>query len=409
MGNFAEKVMPNIGLIHFPKNDWTSLEFIIAINWSIHMEITTFGRNTFQKSKGHFSIKIAYYLSAFLVCVLWCVGISPSIANGNNATTSGNNAASSSIQSATQTTSNALNSVILSNTMGGSGGFKLKLGSSPQFNHFSVLDNGNDNQISGTQSSREESGQGGIAASPDFSNWSIWATPVVSGFKNNIAPYTSNGTVSIALMGLEYNYDDTIISGLSYAYSSVDANTTYNGGTLKSVSKTISPYLVYILNDRWMLDTSAGFGQATPETNVSGVTGKTSSQSFFATVGATNTIEMGKVLVRPRASYTVYKDYLAGYINSANTANAPLTSWLYQTKLGGTVSYEAKPFSPFISAYSIFNNWSMTPSTTAPSAYPSTYQVQIGANASKGPFYGTAAFQFQKSTSQFTIYGGIRF
>ena len=401
--------MPSIGLIHFPKNDWTSLEFIIAINWSIHMEITTFGRNTFQKSKGHFSIKIAYYLSAFLVCVLWCVGISPSIANGNNATTSGNNAASSSIQSATQTTSNALNSVILSNTMGGSGGFKLKLGSSPQFNHFSVLDNGNDNQISGTQSSREESGQGGIAASPDFSNWSIWATPVVSGFKNNIAPYTSNGTVSIALMGLEYNYDDTIISGLSYAYSSVDANTTYNGGTLKSVSKTISPYLVYILNDRWMLDTSAGFGQATPETNVSGVTGKTSSQSFFATVGATNTIEMGKVLVRPRASYTVYKDYLAGYINSANTANAPLTSWLYQTKLGGTVSYEAKPFSPFISAYSIFNNWSMTPSTTAPSAYPSTYQVQIGANASKGPFYGTAAFQFQKSTSQFTIYGGIRF
>jgi hypothetical protein len=405
----AEKVMPSLGLIHFPKNDWTGLEFIIAINWSIHMEITTFGRNTLQRSKGQFSIKIAYYLSAFLVCVMWCVGISPSIANGNNATTSGNNAASSSIQSATQTTSNALNSVILSNTMGGSGGFKLKLGSSPQFNHFSVLDNSNDNQISGTQSSREESGQGGIAASPDFSNWSIWATPVVSGFKNNIAPYTSNGTVSIALMGLEYNYDDTIISGLSYAYSSVNANTTYNGGTLKSVSKTISPYLVYILNDRWMFDTSAGFGQATPETNVSGVTGKTSSQSFFATVGATNTIEMGKVLVRPRASYTVYKDYLAGYINSANTANTPLTSWLYQTKLGGTVSYEAKPFSPFISAYSIFNNWSMTPSTTAPSAYPSTYQVQIGANASKGPFYGTAAFQFQKSTSQFTIYGGIRF
>jgi len=401
--------MPSLGLIHFPKNDWTGLEFIIAINWSIHMEITTFGRNTLQRSKGQFSIKIAYYLSAFLVCVMWCVGISPSIANGNNASASGNNAASSSIQSATQTTSNALNSVILSNTMGGSGGFKLKLGSSPQFNHFSVLDNSNDNQISGTQSSREESGQGGIAASSDFSNWSIWATPVVSGFKNNIAPYTSNGTVSIALMGLEYNYDDTIISGLSYAYSSVNANTTYNGGTLKSVSKTISPYLVYILNDRWMFDTSAGFGQATPETNVSGVTGKTSSQSFFATVGATNTIEMGKVLVRPRASYTVYKDYLAGYINSANTANAPLTSWLYQTKLGGTVSYEAKPFSPFISAYSIFNNWSMTPSTTAPSAYPSTYQVQIGANASKGPFYGTAAFQFQKSTSQFTIYGGIRF
>jgi len=87
-----------------------------------------------------------------------------------------------------------------------------------------------------------------------------------------------------------------------------------------------------------MLDASAGFGQATPETKVSGVTGKTSSQSIFATMGATNTIEMGKILVRPRASYTVYKDYLAGYTNSANVTNGELTSWLYQTKLGGTVS-----------------------------------------------------------------------
>jgi hypothetical protein len=118
---------------------------------------------------------------------------------------------------------------------------------------------------------------------------------------------------------------------------------------------------------------------------------------------------MGKVLVRPRASYTVYKDYLAGYTNSANVTNGALTSWLYQTKLGGTVSYEVKPFSPFISAYSIFNSWSMTPPNTAPSAYASTYQVQIGANTSKGPFYGTAAFQFERSTSQFRIYGGIRF
>jgi hypothetical protein len=234
------------------------------------MEIIAFARKTLQKLKGQFSKKIAYYPSLLLIALLWSVVITPSIANDNNA-------ASSPVKSATQATSNALSSIILGNAMGGSGGFKLKLGSAPQFNHFSALDKGDDKQISDTQSSREESGRGGIAASPDFSNWSIWATPVVSGFKNNIAPYTSTGTVSIALIGLEYNHDDTIIAGLSYAYSSVDANTTYNSGTLKSISNTVSPYLVYILNDRWMLDASAGFGQATPETKVSGVTGKTSS------------------------------------------------------------------------------------------------------------------------------------
>ena len=402
MAYVAEKIMPSLGLIHFPTIVRAGIEFRKASERLIPMKITTFSRKNLQKSKGQFSKKKAYYPFAALITILWGAGITPSVANDNNAS-------SSPVKSATQATSNALSSIILGNAMGGSGGFKLKLGTAPQFNHFSALDKSADNQISDTQSPREESGRGGIAASPDFSNWSIWATPVVSGFKNNIAPYTSTGTVSIALMGLEYNHDDTIIAGLSYAYSSVDANTTYNGGTLKSISKTVSPYLVYILNDRWMLDASAGFGQANPETKVSGVTGKTSSQSNFATVGVTNTIEMGKVLVRPRASYTVYKDYLAGYTNSANVTNGALTSWLYQTKLGGTVSYEVKPFSPFISAYSIFNSWSMTPSSTAPSAYASTYQVQIGANTSKGPFYGTAAFQFERSTSQFRIYGGIRF
>ena len=402
MAYVAEKIMPSRRLIYFPTTVRAGIEFTKASERLIPMKISIFSRKNLQKSKGQFSKKKAYYPFAALITILWGAGITPSVANDNNA-------ASSSVKSATQATSNALSSIILGNAMGGSGSFKLKLGTAPQFNHFSVLDKSADNQISSTTSSRDESGRGGIAASPDFSNWSIWATPVVSGFKNNIAPYTSTGTVSIALMGLEYNHDDTIIAGLSYAYSSVDANTTYNGGTLKSISNTVSPYLVYILNDRWMLDASAGFGQATPETKVSGVTGKTSSQSIFATMGATNTIEMGKILVRPRASYTVYKDYLAGYTNSANVTNGALTSWLYQTKLGGTVSYEVKPFSPFISAYSIFNNWSMTPSGTAPSAYASSYQVQIGANTSKGPFYGTAAFQFEKSTSQFRIYGGIRF
>ena len=402
MAYVAEKIMPSRRLIYFLTTVRAGIEFTKSSERVIPMKITTFGRKTLQKSKRQLSQKKTYYPFVALSIILWGAGITPSVANDNNA-------ASSPVKSATQATSNALSSIILGNAMGGSGGFKLKLGTAPQFNHFSALDKSADNQISSTARTHEESGRGGIAASPDFSNWSIWATPVVSGFKNNIAPYTSTGTVSIALMGLEYNHDDTIIAGLSYAYSSVDANTTYNGGTLKSTSKTVSPYLVYILNDRWMLDASAGFGQATPETKVSGVTGKTSSQSIFATVGATNTIEMGKILVRPRASYTVYKDYLAEYTNSANVTNGALTSWLYQTKLGGTVSYEVKPFSPFISAYSIFNSWSMTPSDTAPSAYASTYQVQIGANASKGPFYGTAAFQFEKSTSQFRIYGGVRF
>ena len=337
-----------------------------------------------------------------LALAVMALRMRPSYATDDN-----NKAASSSVKSGTQATSNALNSVILGNALG-AGGFKIKLGANPQLTpvpvaQFKVA------QIDSSTSASEAFGQGGVAAAPDLSNWSIWATPVFSGFKNNIAPYTSKGDVSIALMGLEYNHNDTIIAGLSYAYSSVDATTTYNGGKLKSVSNTVSPYMVYVLSDRWMLDASVGFGQAKPESNVNGVIGKTSSQSLFSTAGVTNTTEMGKFLLRPRASYTVYKDYLAGYTNSANAFNDSLTSWLYQTKFGGTVSYEAKPISPFVSAHQIFNSWRMTPANTQPSAYASTYQLQMGANASKGIFYGTVAYQLERSTNQFRIYGGVRF
>ena len=341
-------------------------------------------------------------LALGLALAVMALGMRPSYATDDN-----NKAASSSVKSGTQATSNALNSVILGNALG-AGGFKIKLGANPQLTPV-PLAQFKDAQIDSIAPANEAIGQGGVAAAPDLSNWSIWATPVFSGFKNNIAPYTSKGDVSIALVGLEYNHNDTIITGLSYAYSNVDATTTYNGGKLKSVSDTVSPYMVYVVSDRWMLDASMGFGQAKPETNVNGVIGKTSSQSVFSTVGVTNTTEMGKFLLRPRASYTVYKDYLAGYRNSANVFNESLTSWLYQTKLGGTVSYEAKPISPFVSAHQIFNSWRMTPANTQPSAYASTYQLQMGANASKGIFYGTIAYQLERSTNQFRIYGGVRF
>ena len=84
---------------------------------------------------------------------------------------------------------------------------------------------------------------GGIAGSYDWSNWSVWGTPVVSQFKNNIAPNTSNGTVVLGLIGVEYNYDDRLISGLSLAADSTNSNTTYNGGTYKSSGLTVSPYM----------------------------------------------------------------------------------------------------------------------------------------------------------------------
>ena len=105
MAYVAEKIMPSRRLIYFPTTVRAGIEFTKASERLIPMKITTFGRKTLQKSKGQFSKKKAYYSFVALITILWGAGITPSIANDNNA-------ASSSVKSATQATSNALSSII---------------------------------------------------------------------------------------------------------------------------------------------------------------------------------------------------------------------------------------------------------------------------------------------------------
>lgn len=305
------------------------------------------------------------------------------LANAQSTDSNTNNAVPA--REASLATAQAINTVIIQNPFASAGAFRFRLGQ---------------------QSPPNGSGM----AAGNSSNWSIWATPVISTFRNNIAPYTSSGKVAIALAGLEYNFDDVMIAGVSVAGDSASSNTNYNGGTYKSKGVTVSPYVVYQLNNAWMTDWSMGLGSSKPTTSSSSFgNGNTSADRFFAAAGLSNRTELGSWVLTPRASFTYYRDYLAGYTSSNNTVNNPLTSYLYQTKLGATVAYDKPGFSPFISLYQIFNTQTYSVSGQTPSVYPSTYQSIAGVNVSKGMFYATAAYQMEKGSSQFRLYGGIRF
>lgn len=301
-------------------------------------------------------------------------------------------------------TSTAITSTIVNNPFGGFGVYRYRFGSNQVNTSGSIA-----LTPSQTNSLNPQDYTGGVAGSYDWSNWSVWGTPVVSQFKNNIAPNTSNGTVVLGLIGLEYNYDDRLISGLSLAADSTNSNTTYNGGTYKSTGLTVSPYMAYQINDSWLADLSAGFGGSNPTTTVGSSTGTTNYSRFFAAAGLTDRIEVDKFTFTPRVSYTMYKDSLDAYTSSTNTYNPALTTYLYQTKLGVQASYDAKIMNPFVAAYQIFNTWSASQPNTPPSVYPSTYQLMAGINASKDIFYGTVAYQIERSSSQFRLYGGLRF
>jgi hypothetical protein len=322
--------------------------------------------------------------------------------NSNN-----NAAANTAARASTQIATGTLSSILVSNPFGNSGAFRFRFGGT------NVDEDLVYNKMAGkTPDATNLAGLvGGIAGAGDFSNWSLWATPVVSQFRNNIQPYTSNGTVVIGMAGLEYSHDDVLISGVSVAVNDTNSNTTYNNGTYKTTGVTVSPYVVYQINDLVMLDTSVGLGGSNPTTNVNGATGTTNYNSTFAVVGLTNRTDIGNFLLMPRVSYTYYIDKLGAYTNSVGAYNGAYNTYLGQTQAGAQLAYDTKVgFQPFVSAYQFFNTWNSNQmGTTAPSVYPSTYRFTAGVNASKGIFYGTASYQVEKSVSQFRIYGGFRF
>lgn len=324
-----------------------------------------------------------------------------STSNNNNA------GVNSSARASSQTTANTLSSILVTNPFGNSGTFRFRFGSNDQSNDSLAL------KTAGRMpdATNAEGLSGGIAGAGDFSNWSIWATPVFSQFKNNIEPYTSRGSVVLGMAGLEYSYDDILISGVSVAVNDTNSTTTYNNGTYKTIGVTVSPYAVYQINDLVMLDTSVGVGGSNPTTTAGGATGTTSYNSMFAVMGLTNRTDMGNFLLTPRVSYSYYIDKLSAYTNSLGTYNTSYNTYLGQTQLGAQLAYDTKlGAQPFISAYQFFNTWNSNQmGLTAPSVYPSTYRFTAGVNASKGIFYGTVSYQIEKSVSQFRFYGGFRF
>ncbi len=342
--------------------------------------------------------KILAILGFYLVCT----SIALAQSNSNN-----NAAANTSARASTQITSGTLSSILVTNPFGNSGAFRFRFGNNNQDENLAVP-----KTASRTPDSNNLPGlSGGISGAGDFSNWSIWATPVVSQFKNNIQPYTSNGTVVIGMAGLEYSHEDILISGISVAVNDTNSNTTYNNGTYKTQGVTVSPYAVYQINDLLMLDGSVGVGGSNPTTSAGGATGTTSYNSTFAVMGLTNRTDFRDFLLTPRVSYSYYVDKLGAYTNSLGSYNSAYNTYLGQTQLGAQLAYDTKlGAQPFISAYQFFNSWNSNQmAITAPSVYPSTYRLTAGVNASKGIFYGTVSYQIEKSVSQFRIYGGFRF
>jgi hypothetical protein len=303
-------------------------------------------------------------------------------------------------------TSSVLSTAILSNMLGGSGIFRMKIGTLEDC-PLSTLECVGDGADRGGRGLWRG---GGVAAAGDSdSNWSIWFTPARSSFANNVQPFTSKGDVTLGLVGLEYNHEDRLVGGVALSVDRLSATTTYNGGKLTGGGVTVSPYMVYSLNEAWLLDASFGVGRSNLDSQVGSVTGSPSTDRFFSSVGVTHLRMFGKATMMGKASFNYFNDDIKAYQSSDLVVNDPLQTKLSQFKIGGQVSYDAKPLVPFFGVYQYFNNLNSSAPARSSQEHSSTWQFAAGLNASHGIFYGSLSYQVERDKNQFRFYGGVRF
>ena len=293
-------------------------------------------------------------------------------------------------QVATYMTSGALSASLLAAALGGGGMMRWRLGQGDPF-----LPPG--------------AAQGGLAAAAEDSPWSVWATPVRSSFKNEIAPLTSEGVVTLGLVGLEYRHDDELIAGLSLAFDRLSATTTYNAGDLKGNGYTLAPYLVYQPTPTRAFDISLGVGRANLDALVDGVSSMPVDARRLASVGVTEVKQAGKYLWMLKASYSLISDKVAAFTDSNAQASEATSTQLGQVRLGAQVSHSFGMVTPFVGYYGLFNNFKATGGTLQPKEYNVSGQWQLGLNFSKEPYFASVVSQLEKDRQQMRAYVGVRY
>lgn len=282
------------------------------------------------------------------------------------------------------TTVSALSAAYLSSIMGGMGVFRWRLGGA----------------------SESVPSQGGLAAAAEDSPWSVWATPVRSTFRNNIEPITSNGAVTIGIVGLEYRGDGPWMGGVSLSMDRLSA-TTHNSavtpqtsGTLSGNGYTVAPYAVYQFSPTRALDLSVGGGQSNLE-YISTTNSSPVDRRRLASVGLTDMHEFGRMFLMLKAGYSLTKDTIESSTSNSETL-------LKQARLGGQLMWPGELFSPFVAYYQLFNAFSVKGDGTAPVEHSSTGQMQLGLNVASGPVFGAMVVQREQDRQQFRVYIGYR-
>ena len=334
---------------------------------------------------------------ALLAAIWLALFASPSLAQSNDGAQQAKPLSAGT--AATRTTMEALSGAISGSFLGGLNMFRMQLG-----------------QYEGMP-------ERGMSASASESAWSIWATPVYSTVNNRIEPLLSEGSVSLMLAGLEYAYDEFTIMGVSLTrdwarVTSIERvpPAADRRSAVRGMGYTVAPYVAHQVGPDWLIDFSIGKGvNDLKSTQIDLSVAKPRDERSFASLGATYLKPFAKgALFTGKITASLTRDAIDDFVSvlpsGASTPVDGSDARLRQLKIGGQLSQQMGSFSPFLGAYGMANDFSVTTNAPIkPREYDRVVQWVAGVNASSGPIYGALAFQRERDRNQTRVYLGFRF
>ena len=200
--------------------------------------------------------------------------------------------------------------------------------------------------------------QRGASAGDEFDRMAGWTNFADTDVEDNVAATRFDGDLRTYLVGLDYQVDDQILAGVALGLERGEFTTAFNGGTITTRGKTISPYASYRLDDQWSVDGILGYTRGDlDQVRGAAITSDTDFHRWFAQANVnyvTDVPAVDNMLLAGQLGYTYAYEKINGFIESNGTLVNSKSTPLGQVQLGGRAGY---------SLFDIADGWVFHPYT----------------------------------------------
>lgn len=187
----------------------------------------------------------------------------------------------------------------------------------------------------------------------DLNGLAFWTTGSLTQSQHHQTEVASKSDLDNIIIGFDTGVGNDWTFGVSLAWEDIDVNTTFNEGHMNSEGLTVSPYLAYILNERFYLSANIGYGigeiSQDRQFNITTVKSDTDYARYIGNVNLNyqNTIEDRWNVLGYFGVLYAY-DRQRDFVETDGTIIDTNVTRMGQFMLGTEVSYVYKQWEPFV-------------------------------------------------------------